>query len=188
VIERFKNSPRLQRRAFFSSLGLLAAGIVALLVTVLLPSKSHALDTPIRNVPADVVKSDPVAAVDPTSIRIGRQFLLTAVQRKNLNWAYDNVHVDMKGRMSRRVWDQGNIPVVPCDAQNAATTAFIPQFSLREEVEFEIALVPKPHAVYCGNKPVRFYIALKREHNKPNGRWLVSYFEVHYRPPVPLSQ
>ena len=39
--------------------------------------------------------------------------------RKNLDWAYDNVHVDMKGRMTRRQWDRGDIPVIPFDAQNA---------------------------------------------------------------------
>jgi hypothetical protein len=90
--------------------------------------------------------------------------------------------------MSRQQWDKGNIPVIPFDAQNADTTAFIPQFSLREEVEFEIALVPKQHAIYAGTRPLRFYIALRREHDKPNGRWLVSYFEPHWKPPIPLAQ
>ena len=188
MLESFKNSPRLQRRAFFASLGLLAGGIIALIVVVLLPSKSHALDTPISNVPAQLVKNDPVARVDPASERIARQFLLTAVQRKNLDWAYDNVHVDLKGRLSRKQWDKGNIPVIPFDAQNAETTAFIVQFSLKKEVEFEVALVPKPHSVYAGNKPLRFFIALRREHDKADGRWLVSYFEPHWKPPVPLTQ
>jgi hypothetical protein len=188
VIERFKNSPRMQRRAFFSGLVVLAAGIVALLVTVLLPSKSHALDTPISNVPATKVQNDPVARVDQASIRVGREFLLTAVQRKNLDWAYDNVHVDLKGRMSRKAWDRGNIPVIPYDARNAETTAFIPQFSLQREVEFEVFLVPKSHSIYAGARPLRFYIALRREHDRPNGRWLVSYFEPHWQPPVELVQ
>jgi hypothetical protein len=188
VLENFKNSPRLQRRAFFGSLALLAAGIVALLVTVLLPSKSHALDTPISNKPADVVKKDPTAPVDPAAIKIARQFLLTAVQRKNLDWAYDHVHVDLKGRMSRQQWDKGDIPVIPYDAQNAKTTAFIPQFSLQREVEFEVALVPKVHAVYAGTRPLRFYIALRRAHDRKNGEWLVSYFEPHWKPPIELTQ
>jgi len=186
--EEFRNSPRLQRRAFFVSLGVLAAGIIAIIVTVALPSKSHALDTPISNKPAQMVENDPTARVDPKAIEIGRKFLLTAVVRKNLDWAYDNVHVDLKGRMSRKVWDRGNIPVIPFDAQNAETTAFIPQFSLQKEVEFEIVLIPKVHAVYAGNKPLRFYLALRREHDDAHGRWLVSYFEPHWKPPIPLSQ
>jgi len=186
--EDFKHSPRLQRRAFFVSLGVLAAGIIAIIVTVALPSKSHALDTPISNKPAQVVKKDPVARVDPKAVEIGRKFLATAVVRKNLDWAYDNVHVDLKGRMSRTTWDRGNIPVIPFDAQNADTTAFIPQFSFQREVEFEIVLIPKVNAVYAGNKPVRFYIALRREHDDPQGRWLVSYFEPHWKPPLPLAQ
>jgi hypothetical protein len=182
VFEQFRNSPRLQRRAFFASLAVLAAGIVALIVVVLLPG-SPGVNAPISNVPATHVKADPPAPVDPASERIAREFLLTAVQRKNLDWAYNNVHVDLKGRMSRKVWDEGNIPVIPYDAANAETTAFIVQFSLRTEVEFEVALVPKLHAVYA-SRPLRFYIALRRAQDKPTGRWLVSYFEPHWKPPI----
>ncbi len=90
--------------------------------------------------------------------------------------------------MSRRVWDEGNIPVIPYEAQNARTTAFIVRFSLQKEVEFEIALVPKARSVYAGTPPLRFYIALRREHDKPHGRWLVSYFERHWQPPIELVQ
>jgi len=181
--EKFMNSPRAQRRTFFSSLGVLVAGIIALIVFVVLPNK-ETKDQPLSNQKAQLAVKDPKAPVDPQAIKIGRQFLLTAVVRKDLNWAYDHVHVNLKGRMSRKAWDTGNIPVIPCDAQNATTTAFITQFSYQREVEFEIALIPKPHSVYCGNRPVRFYIALQREHNKPNGRWLVSYWEPHWHPPV----
>jgi hypothetical protein len=188
VLDSFRNSPRQQKRAFFASLGILAAGIVALLVIVVFPSSSNKLNTPISNKPAQVVKPDPAAKVDPKAIEIAREFLLTAVQRKNLDWAYNNVHVDLKGRMSRAQWDKGTIPVIPCDAQNAKTTAFIPVFSLREEAEFDVTLVPKVHAIYCGDRPVRFFIALRREHDSPTGRWLVSYWEPHWKPPLPLSQ
>ncbi len=125
MLDSFKNSPRRQRHVFFASLGLLAAGIVALLAVVILPSSDHRLNAPISNKPAQLVKPDPVAKVDPNDVTIAREFLLTAVQRKNLDWAYDNVHVDLKGRMSRQQWDKGDIPVIPCDAQNATTTAFV---------------------------------------------------------------
>lgn len=187
LVERFRTSPRLQRRVFFGSLGLLAAGIVALIVTVLLPSKVNANNTPISTIPAQKAVNDPVARVDPQSITIARKFLATAAVRKNLDWAYNNVHVDLRGRLSRAQWDKGNIPVIPYDAQNVSTTAFIVQFSLQKEVEFEVALIPKVHAVYA-TRPLRFYIALRREHDKVNGRWLVSYFEPHWKPPVPLTQ
>ena len=70
------------------------------------------------------------------------------------------------------------------DAENADTSAFITVLA-PVEVEFEIALTLKPRiAVYCGNRPIRFYIALQREKDMPNGRWLVSYFEPHWKPPV----
>ena len=181
--EQWKNSPRAQRRFFFSSLGVLAAGIVALIVFVILPNKPTT-NAPISNVPAQLAKPDPKRPVDPESIKVAREFLLTAVIRKDLNTAYNIVHPNIKGRLTRKEWDTGNIPVIPCDAENAKTTAFIPQFSYQREVEFEIALIPGPHSVYCGKRPVRFYIALQRAQDKPTGRWLVSYWEPHWRPPV----
>ena len=188
MFDGLRSSPRQQRRVFFASLVLLAAGIAALLAVVVLPSRQNALDTPISNVKAQSVKKDPVAPVDPVAIAIARKFLATAVVRKNLDWAYDNVHVDMKGRMTRQQWDRGDIPVVPFDAQNAGTTAFIPVFHLRDEVEFMIVLVPRRHAVYAGENVRQFFIGLKREHDSPRGRWLVSYFEPDWKPPILLQQ
>ena len=182
-LERWKNSPRAQRRFFLASLGVFAAGVVALIVFVVIGNQPTK-DAPVSKRNAQVAKPDPKRPVDPESIRIARHFLLSAVIRKDLDWAYDHAHPDLKGRMTRAQWDTGNIPVIPCDAQNATTTAFVTQFSHQREVEFEVALVPKPHSVYCGTRTVRFYIDLKREHDTATGRWLVSYWEPHSRTPV----
>ncbi len=181
--ERWKESPRAQRRFFFGSLGVLAAGIVALIVFVILPNKPTK-DQPLSNKKAQLATPDPKRPVDPQAVAIARKFLLTAVVRKDLNWAYDNVHPNLKGNMSRAEWDKGNIPVVPCDAENAKTTAFIPQFSLQREVEFQVTMIPKPNAVYCGDRVLRFWLALKRANDSAHGRWLVSYWEPDWHPPV----
>jgi len=178
----------MRRRAFSAGLVLVAVAVAAVVATVLLPNRTNAQYTPISNVPAQTVTDDPVAPIDPEAIKIGREFLLTAVVRKRLDWAYDHVHANLKGRMTRAEWDTGNIPVIPFDAQNGATTAFIPVFHLRVEVEFEVALVPKVRAVYAGRRPLQFYIALRREGDRPRGRWLVSYFEPNWRPPIRLRR
>jgi hypothetical protein len=181
--EQWKRSPRAQRRFFLASLGVLAAGVVALIVFVVLPS-SPTKNQPLSSRNAQVESKDPKRPVDPQAVAIGRRFLLSAVVRRDLNWAYDHVHPSLKGTMSRAEWNTGAIPVIPCDASNASTTAFIPKFSLQREVEFEVALIPKPNSVYCGTRAVRFYMALQREHDQPNGRWLVSYWEPNFRPSV----
>jgi hypothetical protein len=181
--EQWRRSPRAHRRFFLASLGVFAAGVVTLIVFVVLPS-TPTKDQPLSSHNAQLAPKDAKRPVDPEAIKVARGFLLTAVVRKNLNWAYDHVHPNLKGRMTRAEWNTGNIPVIPCDAANATTTAFVPQFSYQREVEFEIALVPKPHSVYCGTRPVRFYIALRREHDTTDGRWLVSYWEPHSHGPV----
>ena len=181
--QQWRRSSRAQRRFFLAGLGVFAAGVVALIVFVVLPS-TPTKDRPLSSKNAQLAPKDAKRPVDPESVKVARGFLLTAVVRKNLSWAYDHVHPSLKGQMTRREWDTGNIPVIPCDASNATRTAFIPKFSFQREVEFEIALVPKPHSVYCGARPVRFYIALQREHDATDGRWLVSYWEPHYRPAI----
>ena len=182
-LKQWKESPRAQRRFFLASLAVLLAGVAAIVAFVVIgndPTK----DAPISTQNAQLAKKDPKRPVDPAAVKVARRFLLSAVIRKDLDWAYDNVSTEIKGSMTRKEWDTGNIPVIPCDAQNSTTAAFVPVFSLQREVEFQIALVPKPHAVYCGDREVRFYIFLQREHDTPTGRWLVSYWEPHYVPPV----
>jgi hypothetical protein len=186
TFERWKSSPRAQRRFFLASLGVLVAGVAAVIAFVVIGNEPTK-DQPLSNKKAQLAKPDPKRPVDPESIKIARRFLLTAVVRKDLDWAYDHVDTSIKDHLTRAEWDTGNIQVIPCDAQNATTSAFVPMFSYQREVEFEIALVPKPHAVYCGTKAVRFYIALQREHDSPTGRWLVSYWEPHFRPSVHAS-
>jgi hypothetical protein len=34
---------------------------------------------------------------------------------------------------------------------------------------------------------LRFYIGLKRQGDKPTGHWLVSYWQPHWRPPIPQA-
>ena len=86
--------------------------------------------------------------------------------------------------MTRAEWDSGTIPVVPYPAMNAATTAFILDYSYQTEALYEVELVAKPGT---GIRPMLFFIGLKRERGKRTGRWLVSYWQAHYRPPVPYS-
>jgi hypothetical protein len=177
------SSPRARRRIRYVVVLALAAGAIAGIVTAI-PSKENALNTPISTQPAQVVPKETPAPPDPAAKIVARKFIETAVLRKDLDWAYDHVHADLKGRMTRAEWDSGTIPVVPYPAQNAATTTFSVDFSYRTEALYEVELVARAGT---GIRPMQFYIGLKRAGGSPTGRWLVSYWQAHYRPPVPFS-
>ena len=105
--------------------------------------------------------------------------------RKNLSAAYDIAHPDLKGALTRKQWDTGNIPVVSYDADNAKTAAFVTDYSYEDSALFEIDLISKAHS---DKRPeLRFYIGLRRAGNKPNGRWLVNYWQPHWAPPIPAA-
>ena len=168
---------------------MLAAGIIAIIVTVSLPQQEQRARTR-RSRACRPSRSRTTRRPVSTRrrSRSAASSCQTAVVRKNLDWAYDNVHVDLKGRMSKAQWLKGNIPVIPFDSQNADTTAFIPQFSLQREVEFEVMLIPKIHVGVRGEQAAALLPRPPTRARQEDGRWLVSYFEPHWKPPVPLRQ
>src|SRR6185437_1314052 len=76
-------------------------------------------------------------------LAVARKFIETAVARKDLAASYDLVHVDLKGRLTRKDWTTGNIPVISYQATNAKTSAFIPQYSYEDQGLFDIDQIAK---------------------------------------------
>jgi hypothetical protein len=162
------------------------AGVAAVVAVVVIVLGNHeTTNLPPSNKPAQLVKNEKAVPRDPESIRIGREFIESAVLRKNLNWAYDHVHPYLKGLMTRAQWNKGTIPVIPYPAENAATTEFLVIYSYRTEVLFSVDLVARPGSHVRPH--LYFFLGLKRQGDKPKGRWLVSYWEPNWRPPVPVT-
>jgi len=158
-------------------------GIVAMIIVVV--GNHGTTNLPVSKKAAQLAQTDVRAPKDPASVRIAREFIETAVLRKRLDWAYDHAHPYIKGLMTRAQWDRGTIPVIPFPAENAATAQFIVVYSYRTEVLFDVDLVSRPGS---GVRPhLDFYMGLRRAGDKPTGRWLVSYWEPNWRPPVPVT-
>ena len=183
IISGFFNSPRKQRRFFIVSLTVLLIGAGVFLATVVFKGTPNAFTDTLSNKPAQLYHPDKTVKLDPAARQLARQFIKTAVERRNLDAAYTIVHPDLKGTLTRKQWDTGNIPVVTYPARNADTAAFIVDYSFKTSALLEVDLVAKrgqdqrPHLL--------FYLGLKREGGKPNGRWLVNYWQPHWKPPVP---
>jgi hypothetical protein len=183
ILNGFLNSPRKQRRFTIVSAAVLLIGVAAFISMVVFKGTPNAFTDTISNKPATLYHPDKTVKLSVEEKRLAREFIRTAVERKNIDAAYAIVHPDLKGTLTRKQWDTGNIPVVSYAAENAETAAFTVDYSFKTSALLEVDLVARPGQ---DQRPeLRFYIGLKRAGGKPNGRWLINYWQPHWRPPVP---
>jgi hypothetical protein len=183
ILNGFLNSPRKQRRFTIVSAAVLVIGVSAFLAMVVFKGTPNAFTDTISNKPATLYHPEKTVKLQPAETALARMFIKTAVERQNLDAAYEIVHADLKGNLTRKQWDTGNIPVVTYPARNADTAAFTVDYSFKTSALLEVDLVAKRGQ---DQRPeLRFFIGLKRAGGKPNGRWLVNYWQPHWRPPVP---
>ena len=180
----FLSSPRTQRRLMWISGGIFAVGLIVFL-SVFVFRGSSGLHSPISNQPAQHVKEPVKAPPDKQAYKVARQFIETAVARKNLDSAYKLVGPDIKGGLTLKKWETGNIPVVSYPAGNAKTAGFEVVSSYKTQMMLIVDLVAARGTDVRPHLP--FWIGLVRAHNKPNGRWLVNYWLPDWSPPVPLA-
>jgi hypothetical protein len=186
ILGGFLDSPRRQRRFFILSAGVLAVGVVAFVSLVVLRGTGNAFTDTISNKPAQLYHQDKAVPVSKGEIAVARQFIRTAVARKNLDSAYAIVHPDIRGSMTRKQWDTGNIPVVSYVARNTDSAAFAVVYSYARSALLEVDLVATS-ASQTTRPHLRFFVGLKRQGDKAAGRWLVSYWQPHWRPPMPQA-
>jgi hypothetical protein len=185
ILNGFLNSPRKQRRFTIVSAAVLVIGASAFLAMVVFKGTPNAFTDTISNKPATLYHPDKTVKLSPEEIAIARKFIKTAVERRDIDAAYELVHADLKGNLTRKQWDTGNIPVVTYPARNADTAAFTVDYSFKTSALLEVDLVARRGQ---DQRPeLRFFIGLKRAGGKPNGRWLVNYWQPHWRPPVPQA-
>ncbi|HEV2591521.1 MAG TPA: hypothetical protein VGU02_06465 [Gaiellaceae bacterium] len=177
----FFNSPKNQKRILIGSVLIFVIGAAAFISLVVFRGTGNAFTSPISTNPAQLIKPEKKVPVSPQALATARKFIETAVLRQNVDAAWPLVHVDLRGRMTRKSWDTGNIPVIDYPANNAKDAQFVVDYSYQTSMLAEVDLVAKKGS---GVRPhLDFYIGLK----KKDGKWLVSYWEPHWRPPVPLA-
>lgn len=184
TLSGFLNSPRKQRRFFILSSAIFGIGVIAFISMFFLRGTGNRFTNTFSNQPAKLYKPDKSVPIQKSEIALARKFILTAVERQDLGTAYGLVHPDLKGRMTKKEWLTGNIPVIQYDAVNAKTAQFTVDYSYQRSALLEVNLISRKQQT----KPtLEFFLGLKRAGDTKNGRWLVSYWEPHWRPPVPMS-
>jgi hypothetical protein len=176
------SSPRRQRRLKWIGSGVFVAGAFASLSVFFGTSGLH---SPISTLPAQHVKPLVKAPPDPKAFGVARTFVETAVLRKNLDAAYPIVNQDIKGGMTKKQWETGNIAVDPYPARNAGSAGFEVVWSYKTQLMLIVDLVARPGSHVRPHLP--FWLGLVRAHNAPKGKWLVNYWVPDWTPPIPIQ-
>lgn len=185
ILAGMLDSPRKQRRFFIASGLIFAIGVVAFVSTFLLKGTSNAFPDTISNQPATLAKHEKTVPVTKDQISLMRTFIKTAAARRNLAYAYTIVDRDIRGDLTRKQWMTGNIPVVQYLAENVDTAEFQPVYHYQTEALFNVDLIPVGHTQ---TRPeLQFFIGMKRAGGTKTGRWLINYWQPHWRPPVPMA-
>lgn len=179
----FFGSPKNQRRLLIGSSLIFLIGLITFISLVLLRGTGNAFKAPISTTPATLTPREHAMPPSQVALRTARTFIETAVLRHDVDSAYSLVHPDLKGALTRKQWDTGNIPVVGYPANNAATAQFLISYSYQNELLLTVDLVAKPGSPWTVRPHLAFYLGMK----KVGRRWLVSYWEPDWRPPVPLA-
>ena len=179
------DSPRKQRRFLIISSAVFAIGVVAFVSVFLLRGTSNAFPDTISSQPAKLAKAEKTVPVTTEQVTLMRTFIKTAVARKRLAYAYSLVDADLKGTMTLKQWETGNIPVIQYEAENVNTAEFIPIYHLQTQALFNVDLIPVGHTQ---KRPeLLFFIGMKRAGGSKTGKWLIDYWQPRWRPPVPAA-
>jgi hypothetical protein len=135
--------------------------------------------TPLTNKPAvDVSKVPATIKLAPGATAVARQFIRTAVARKNLPAAYTIVTEQIRQGQSLKSWNTGNIAVVPYPVDAVKYAPMKIDFSYPNEAQIQVALLPKAGAKI---RPQLFLMDIVRR----NGKWLVNTWVPRSSPKVP---
>jgi len=183
AMSEFLDSPRRQRRLLWISGTVFVVGLIVFLSVYLLRGRGST-NVPLSNIPAQVAPKEVKAPPAKAAFKVAREFIETAVLRKNLGAAYEIVGRELKGTMTKRQWEKGDIPVIGYPAENAKTTAFNVDWSYTNQLMLDVDLVAKPGSHVRPH--LDFWLGLKRVGGK-HGRWLVNYWVPNYRMPIPYG-
>ncbi len=174
------HSKRFQKTAFWLSLLVLAAGVIAVLAVFV--GQNSPAQAPLNTAvaPKDVSKTPPTVKLEPAARQVAKQFILTAVARRDLRAAYALAGPEIKQGQSLQQWLTGDIAVIPYPVSALDFAPMKIDYSYPNEAMIEVALLPKPGSKI---KPQLFQMVL----DKVGKRWVVNSWVPGGKPPVPCG-
>ena len=183
--DRLADSPRAQRRALIIGVAVLVVGAVAAAIAFY-PNTGHPLPDRGNGQPASLASKEPTVALDPSIVPLVRKFISTAVLRKNLGEAYAIVGPDIRGNLTKKQFESGNIPVIPYPVADVAHLEYTVDYSHATQAGLEVGLNPSADAV--GTRRLTFFAGVKKIGTGLAAHWVVNYWSPRYHPPIPKTQ
>jgi hypothetical protein len=173
-VDIFQRRDRVKKPGWRKALPwVLAAAVAAALIGVLVwkyADTGTSLETPLSTVAADDRSKVPkTAKLEPEARRVAREFVQTAVARKNLRAAYPLAGPMIRQGQTLKEWMTGNIAVVPYPVDAVEFAPMKIDYSYPREAQIEVALLPRDNAK--GVKSQLFIAVLVK--NK-QGKWQVN--------------
>jgi len=186
VVQSALSSRRVNRWIFVVAAIVLAAGIIAIIVTKVGGgnSKSSAENVnptgpPIRQLEA-AQKNIRFPAAAWTVVQ---KFVRSAVSRENLAQSYALADGNVRGGFTLKQWKTGNIPVTYFPTSKIIRYNFRnTNFAHPRDAALNLILIPPKSST---QRPGAYLIFVKKFGHGAKARWLVDYFGALQGPPVP---
>ncbi len=183
-VQAVLSSRRFRRRLPLLAGLVLVAGVIAFLVAYF-GNTGRSLQRPLSKEPArDVSKVPKTVKLAPGALHVAREFIRTAVARRNLARSYTLVGPALKQSYTLAEWMKGDIPVVPYPAEAIDFAPYKVDYSYPNEALIEVALLPKPGSKI---KPQIFYVGLVRVGKGEHRRWVVNSWVPRGSPRIPCG-
>jgi len=195
AIQTRLNSPRFGRMMLWLGVVVLAAGALALVVTLLksnggdnanpspgfhptLPAKQ----TPLTN--ASGIRVRTYDQLDPQAHSAVQTFIATVVARKNIGSSWNVVAPSLRQGYTRHQWANGaDLPVVPYPGVDTKHINFYLDFASTKQILVEVGLSGIKGKTT--SRPTTFQLELVPVGSGAHKRWLVDYWMPRWTPPVP---
>jgi hypothetical protein len=183
-VDIFQRRERVKKPGWRKALPwLVGAAVLAAVIGVVAVKYSNtgeSLETPLSTVAADDRSQVPkTAKLDPEARHVAREFVKTAVARKNLRAAYALAGPMIRQGQTLKEWMTGNIAVVPYPVDLVEFAPMKIDYSYPREAQIQVALLPRDGA----NVKSQLFIAtlIKNKQNK----WQVDAWVPRSSPMVP---
>lgn len=182
---RLRTARRLSRLFPWVAGLVLVAGIVAVVIVFAFrDTSSNESATPLSPGKPAVVNPNPKQVPVPRAAKVvAGQFILTAVQRKNLDKAWKLAGPQVRGGLTHKQWLTGNIPVVPWLGQ-IGTAPLSVDYSYKNEIALTIIIAPKQGTP---GRADTFKMVLQPTGKGANKRWVVQEWVPYEPPPIPAN-
>ena len=131
--------------------------------------------------PLGIAAYGPKIALPQKAVSAGRDFIHTAVLRKNLDQGWRVSTANVHGGLTHAQWMSGSIPVTPFPANAYGGTTYKVEWSRAKNVTLLVQIVSDKPGVRSGY----FFIQMVPRAN----HWLVDYFGPRgTNPPIPASE